>query len=98
MRRLFALALVCSATIGSAVAQPPPNYAPIPPSRYEAMPPPRGERFLWQPGHWHWDGIRYVWIGGHYVERRPHFHHWVEGRWDWAPRMGRYVWRPGHWD
>jgi len=98
MRRLLALALVLSATIGSAVAQPPPGYAPIPPLRYEAVPPPRGERFLWQPGHWHWDGFRYVWIGGRYVERRPHYHRWVEGHWDWSRGAGRWVWRPGHWD
>ncbi len=98
MRQLSALALVLSLGIGTAVAQPPPNYAPIPSPRYEVVPPPRGERFVWQPGHWHWNGYRYVWYPGIYVERRPHYRHWAEGRWIWSPRYGRYLWSRGHWD
>ncbi len=98
MRRLFLIALLLSASAGSAIAQPPPTYAPIPEPRYEVVPPPRGERFLWQPGHWHWNGYRYIWNGGHYVERRPYYRHWIAGHWEWAPRWGRYVWRPAHWD
>jgi hypothetical protein len=98
MRRLAVLATLFTLGIGSAVAQPPPNYAPVPPPRYEAMPPPRGERFVWQPGHWHWNGYRYVWFPGTYIERRPYYHHWVEGHWVWAPRFGRYVWERGHWN
>ncbi len=62
------------------------------------VPPPPGGRMIWQPGHWHWDGYRYIWVGGHYVERRPHYGHYVEGRWVWAPRAGRWIWRPAHWE
>ena len=53
---------------------------------------------VWEPGHWHWNGYRYIWIGGHYVQIRPAYRHYVEGRWVWAPRQGRYVWAPAHWE
>lgn len=93
-----AAALLIGIGLGSARAQPPPpGYAPIPPPRSEIVPPPPRGRVVWQPGHWHWDGFRYVWIAGRYVERRPHFGRYAEGRWVWAPRAGRWVWRPAQW-
>jgi len=83
----------------SAAAQmpPPPNYAPVPPPRMEQMPPPR-PNMVWEPGHWHWDGYRYLWVGGHYVHIRPQYHRWVGGHWAWMPPQGRYVWVPAHWE
>lgn len=98
MRRSFGLLVFFLLGLGGAAAQPPPGYAPIPPMRYEAVPLSRGERFIWQPGHWHWNGVRYVWFGGRYVDRRPIYRQWVEGRWVWAPYAGRWLWRPAHWD
>ena len=97
MRWLTAISAVCLLGIGSAMAQPPPPMAP-PPLRYEAVPPPRGERFIWEPGHWHWNGARYVWFGGRYVERRRGYGHYVPGRWVWSPRMGRHEWIGAHWE
>ena|SRR6185437_1067038 len=97
MRRLAATMAVCLLGIGSAMAQPPPPAGP-PPMRYEAVPAPRGERFVWEPGHWHWNGARYVWFGGRYVERRPHYGHYEPGHWVWSPRMGRHEWIPAHWE
>ncbi len=84
--------------IGSAGAQPPPDYAPIPPPRAEVVPPPPREHVVWEPGHWHWDGVRYVWIDGHYIERGPHHARYAEGHWVWGPREGHYIWMPAHWD
>ena len=85
---------------GCAVAQPepPPTYAPIPPPRAEVIPPPPGGRLVWEPGHWHWNGAQYVWIGGHYIERRPEYRHYAEGHWVWRPREGGWVWHPAHWE
>jgi hypothetical protein len=37
--------------------------------RVEVVPPPPRKTVVWEPGRWHWGGRRYVWIGGHYVER-----------------------------
>ena len=44
---------------------------PPPPIIVERPPPPPREHpyWAWQPGHWHWDGYRWVWLRGHYVER-----------------------------
>ncbi len=108
MKWLAVGAAVLVVGIGSAVAQPPPppgyapipppGYAPIPPPRTEIVPPPPRGRMVWEPGHWHWDGRRYIWIDGRYVERRPHYGRYVEGRWIWAPREGRWIWRPAHWE
>ena len=73
MKWLLVGAAVCAVGIGSASAQPPPppTYAPIPPPRAEVVPPPPGGPMVWEPGHWHWDGYRYVWRPGHYVQSRP---------------------------
>jgi hypothetical protein len=98
MKWVVVSAALLLAGINTAGAQPPPpNYAPIPPPRAEVVPPPPGRRAVWQPGHWHWDGYRYIWVSGRYVDRRPRFGRYVEGRWNWAPRQGRYVWVPAHW-
>jgi hypothetical protein len=84
---------------GSGSAQPPPPFAPVPPPRQEFVPPhPHGGRLIWQPGHWRWDGFRYAWVGGDYIERWPHYSPYVEGRWLWAPQEGRWIWRPAHWE
>jgi hypothetical protein len=98
MKWLVAGAAAFLVTIGTAGAQPPPNYAPIPPPRVEVVPPPPGGRVIWEPGHWRWNGYRYIWISGRYVQARPSYRHYVEGRWIWSPREGRYVWREPHWE
>jgi hypothetical protein len=97
MRRLAAISMVVLAIgMGSALAQPPPPNAP-PADRYEAVPPPPGERYVWEPGHWHWNGGQYVWVRGHYVIRQAGWGHYVPGHWGWRPGLGRYVWVPAHW-
>jgi hypothetical protein len=97
-RRLLLGGVLGLAVAAPALAQPPLPYGPVPPPRHEAVPPPPGTRYVWEPGHWHWDGVRYVWFGGHYVIREARYHHWVEGRWVWSPPAGRWVWRPAHWE
>ncbi len=56
------------------------------------MPPPRAG-FVWDAGHWNWEG-RYVWVPGHWVEARPGAR-WVAGV--WQPYRGQYRYVPGHW-
>lgn len=99
MKRRVLLGGLMSAVLAvPAMAQPPMPYGPVPPPRYEPVPPPPGPRYVWEPGHWHWNGAQYVWVPGHYVIREARFHHWAEGRWVWSPREGRWVWRPAHWE
>jgi hypothetical protein len=50
------------------------RYGPIPPPRYEPLPPPPGDRYIREPGHWHWNGVQYVWIGGRYVIHEMRYH------------------------
>jgi len=96
MRVVAYLALFCLAGIGAAQAQSPP-YEPIPAPRYEPIPPAPGSRFVWQPGHWQWNGTQYIWIAGHYTKSNPQRLLWVEGHWVWSAREQRWNWRPPHW-
>ncbi len=101
MRRVFLLSaarLALGAGLLGSLALPaaaevmrdiPPNEAEGPP------PPPPGPRYVWQPGHWHWNGMAYVWIRGHYLIRQAAWHEFVPGH--WAPRAGGFVWVPAHW-
>lgn len=76
---------------GAAQAQ---FYPPVPPLRYEVVPVAPGPAVLWQPGHWGWNGFRYAWVGGRYLQRRPYYANYQHGH--WASRFGRWVWvRPG---
>lgn len=97
MRRIVAATVIVVLGTGAARAQPPMPYGPVPPPRYEPVPPPPGAGMVWEPGHWHWDGVRYVWIGGHYVGRRMGYGHWIPGHWRWAPYRGHWIWIPSHW-
>jgi hypothetical protein len=74
---------------GVAVSSPPP--AP----RLEAQRPPQpaGDA-VWIEGYWHWTGMQYAWIPGHWEAPHP------GARWA-APRYtqqeGGYYYEPGAW-
>ncbi|MDP9035295.1 MAG: hypothetical protein M3O50_10850 [Myxococcota bacterium] len=74
--------------IGVAVSGPPP--APV----IEMRPPPPTVRAVWIAGYWHWTGMQYAWIPGHWEEAH-------EGVQWWAPsypmRDGTYFYEPGRW-
>jgi hypothetical protein len=89
-----AIIVLTAVGMGSAVAQPPVPYGPVPPPRYEPVPAPR-RGYYWEPGHWHWNGYRYVWFGGHYVGGPPRPGPYVAGHWQW--NGVRYIWVPAHW-
>jgi hypothetical protein len=100
MKRISAVLIAaCVLATGAAVAQPAP-YAPIPPPQVEVGPPPPvpgpAAGYLLEPGHWQWNGVRYVWVPRHWVVRQPGWAHWVPGHW-FVGRLGRYHWVPGHW-
>lgn len=67
-----------------------PSAPPAP--RYEPLPPPRAG-FVWDAGHWNWEG-RYVWVPGRWVAVRPGAR-WLPGV--WSPFRGQYRYIPGHW-
>jgi hypothetical protein len=74
-----------SVYVGSA---PPPAVVEHPPVR-------PGPDYIWQAGHYTWDGRRYVWVPGAWIlPPRPHAV-WAPGRWDHDGHG--YHWVEGRW-
>lgn len=49
---------------------------------------------IWVPGHWKWNGRKYVWKSGHW-EVKPGGKTWTPGHWE---KRGRgWVWVKGRW-
>ena len=51
--------------------------------------------WVWLPGYFKWEGGKYVWVGGEWVEPRPGFrwepHVWVKEGKGWRLREGEWV-------
>ena len=64
-----------------------------PPMRVEAEPMGR-PGYVWDRGHWRWEGRGYVWFPGHWqpVIRNAR---WEPGHWE--PRGPNWRWVEGHW-
>jgi WXXGXW repeat (2 copies) len=77
-----------SMSTGIAVTGPPP-----PPMR-EARPPPPDAQAVWVAGYWHWSGMQYTWIPGHW-ENAPPGASWRAPR--YSLRDGTYFYEPGGW-
>ena len=63
--------LGCSGCTETVVYRQPPRTVVVdrglyPPPRVEYRPPGSPFPAVWVPGHWPWNGCRYVWIRGHY--------------------------------
>jgi len=70
--------------------QPPADLA-------EEIPPhPPGPYWVWQKGHWRWNGHQYYWSHGHWAERPPQYSAWVAPHWD--VRSNGYFFIEGHWE
>jgi hypothetical protein len=84
------VAATSSPTLRAVIVNGPPP-API----AEELPPPAHAEAVRIPGYWHWTGIQYAWIPGHWEEAPP-------PGWTWrAPRYmsadGAYFYEPGRW-
>jgi len=69
------------------------QFAP-PPDRYEVVPPAR-RGWVWEPGHWRWNGRRHVWVSGHWERHRVGYVY-VGPR--WVEHDGRWVYHARRWD
>jgi hypothetical protein len=94
-----ATAFVTAATLLTAAA---PVYAPrvvvgvAPPvALVEPIPAPPVAGYVWRPGYWAWNGVRYVWVPGVYVAPARVGASWVPGH--WVAGAGGWVWVGGHW-
>ena len=102
---ILAAALVGAGLLTSCAETPPPRERIVVEERYVARRPPPPvreviieapgprERFIWDPGHYEWDGYDYHWSPGHWIERRAG--HWVPAEWVETSRGWRFL--PGHW-
>ncbi len=93
---LLALPALAGCVVEAGVA-PPPGVAvggPPPPPMVEARPPTPGGRVVWVAGYWHWTGMQYTWIPGHWEEERPGAV-WRAPR--YSLREGVYFYEPGGW-
>ena len=79
---------VAASTTGVAVTGPPPE-----PMR-ETRPPPPDAQAVWVAGYWHWSGMQYTWIPGHW-ENAPPGASWRAPR--YSIREGTYFYEPGSW-
>ena len=101
---LAATALCAAVLLGcSALSHNPPGHLaiavapyPPPPKRAEIPPPPPSADLLWLVGHWNWDGAKYAWTPGYYVQRPTPTANWLPGYWE--QEAGGWVWNEGHWE
>jgi hypothetical protein len=100
-----AVTAVCAALLFgcSALSYNPPGHSatavapyPPPPKRAEIPPPPPAADLLWLVGHWNWDGVKYVWTPGHYVQRPTPSANWLPGYWEQGSTG--WQWTEGHWE
>lgn len=62
----------------------------------EQIPVSPGETYVWQKGHWHWDGS-WQWTSGQWAER-PHGHTvYVPGYWKLSTHHHRWEWVQPYW-
>jgi WXXGXW repeat (2 copies) len=95
MRRIFLVPLgtlllgACTATSTAYPAVPAPRAELVP------VPPRSSVPLIWQPGHYDWDGARFLWVPGRWVDRAGHGTLWQDGY--WRREGSGYVWVPAHW-
>jgi hypothetical protein len=93
---LAALASACvvTATVppsrGILVSGPPPAIV-----REERPPPPPAPHASWITGYWHWTGIQYAWIPGHWEAAPPMGTTWRAPL--YVQNNGAYFYEPGGW-
>ncbi len=73
---------------GVAVSGPPPQ------PMQEARPAPPQPQALWIAGYWHWTGMQYTWIPGHWESAQAGAH-WRAPR--YSLRDGTYFYEAGSW-
>ena len=68
---------------------------PALPGRVDIITPAPREGFVYEPGHYAYDGRNYVWVEGEYIQQREG-HHYVP--YVMERRGERWHYRAGHWD
>lgn len=71
-----------------------PNPPPAPEA--ETPPPPPSPTYVWDPGHWTWNGTQFSWEAGQYIEKPQALASFVPGHWEQNP--GGWAWVPSQWN
>lgn len=61
----------------------------------EPVPVPPVAGYVWRPGYWSWNGVRYIWVGGRYLPPPYAGAYWVPGH--WVARGPGWFWVAGRW-
>ena len=64
-----------------------------PPAQVEVVPVAPSIDHVWIRGHWHWDGVAWIWRPGHYEIRRGF--NWVPAHYE--QRGPNWIYVEGHW-
>jgi hypothetical protein len=91
---LVAAGIFGIATVGHAVVQEIEITIAPPANRVEIVPAPR-TGYIYEPGHYAYDGEKYEWKQGTFIEERPGH---VYTPYAFERRGDKYYLRPGHWD
>ncbi len=67
-----------------------------PPPEAETPPPPPAPTYVWDPGHWTWDGTQFGWDAGKYIEKPQVSASFVPGHWEQNPNG--WAWVPSQWN
>ncbi len=93
----MALVLGCTGCVVNEPESPPRGIVvngPPPPPVREERPAPPSPSAVWVNGYWHWTGMRYAWIPGHWDAPPP------GAAWNapvYTVRDGRYFYESGGW-
>jgi hypothetical protein len=68
---------------------------PAPPAEESVIAASPGAAYVWVKGCYNWDGARYLWTPGAWVQTPRPNAVWVAGH--WQPTNGGYVWVSGFW-
>jgi hypothetical protein len=69
---------------------------PPPPPEAESPPPAPSSTYVWQPGHWYWNGVQFHWQPGSYVAKPTATASYEPGHWEQRP--DGWLWVGGHWN
>jgi hypothetical protein len=101
MRNIIAVLTLAVGSLGFAAAGQAAKFIdveigvpPPPPARVEVVPAPR-EGYVYEPGHYTWNGSAYVWVDGQFIRNRDG-HEWRA--YVLEPRGDKWHFRAGHWD
>lgn len=71
-----------------------PVSGPPPAAMEEQRTPPPNPHTVWVAGYWHWTGMQYTWIPGHWEQGHPG-QHWKAP--SYSMHEGTYFYEPGRW-